>query len=192
MGGGFGEPAYMFNHTDQQSPWDRRPNFGFRCVKLDSPPPAAAAARIEVTTCDFSNSLRSRPLWWRRYPFASPGGYQLRYDLPEVDPFNFGPHVTVPVLMLNGRYDQSFPLESSQLPLFRYLGTPAKDKQHVVWDGGHGDFPDRTRIASASIGSISIWDRSRARSPWAHGRTARPTVDRFLVMAAGPKPYTGC
>jgi hypothetical protein len=54
MGGGFGEPAYMFNHTDQQSPWDRRPNFGFRCVKLDAPASAESAARIEVAPRDFS------------------------------------------------------------------------------------------------------------------------------------------
>ena len=52
LGGGFGEPTYMFNHADVQSPWDRRANFGFRCVKLDSPPTAAAAARIEVRTRD--------------------------------------------------------------------------------------------------------------------------------------------
>ena len=55
MGGGFGEPNYMFTHTDAQSPWDRRANFGFRCVKLDSPPTAVAAAHVEVTTRDYWN-----------------------------------------------------------------------------------------------------------------------------------------
>ena len=30
----------MFIDQDAQSPWDRRPNYGFRCVKLPSPPPA--------------------------------------------------------------------------------------------------------------------------------------------------------
>jgi eukaryotic-like serine/threonine-protein kinase len=54
LGGGFDEPAYMFNHTDEQSPWDRRPTFGFRCVRLDSPLSAAAAARVQVSTRDFS------------------------------------------------------------------------------------------------------------------------------------------
>ena len=52
LGGGFGEPNYMFNHTDAQSPWDRRANLGFRSVKL-SPPTAAATARVEVTTRDY-------------------------------------------------------------------------------------------------------------------------------------------
>ena len=42
MGGGFGEPSYTFYLTDAQSPWDRRPNFGFRCAKLDSPPKSEA------------------------------------------------------------------------------------------------------------------------------------------------------
>jgi hypothetical protein len=55
LGGGFGEPDYMFQQTDAQSPWDRRANFGFRYVKLDSPPTAAAAARVEVTTRDYWN-----------------------------------------------------------------------------------------------------------------------------------------
>jgi pimeloyl-ACP methyl ester carboxylesterase len=71
----------------------------------------------------------------------SSGGFQLRHDLPEADPFNFVGHVSIPVLMLNGRYDATFPLESSQLPLFHFLGTPAGDKKHVIYEGGHGIFP---------------------------------------------------
>ncbi|HYW43335.1 MAG TPA: protein kinase [Bryobacteraceae bacterium] len=55
----------------------------------------------------------------------------------EVDSWNFAPRVKAPVLMVNGRDDFRFPLETSQLPLFRLLGTPAKDKQHVVREGGH-------------------------------------------------------
>jgi pimeloyl-ACP methyl ester carboxylesterase len=70
------------------------------------------------------------------------GGLQLTVEyLPEGDPFHFAPHVTIPVLMLNGRYDTSFPVDSSQIPLFQLLGTPAKDKKHVIYEGGHGFFP---------------------------------------------------
>ena len=309
LGGGFGEPNYMFNHTDAQSPWDRRANFGFRCVKLDSPPAAAAAARVEVTTRDYwkekpvSDEVfqaytelyaydkgelhaqveetattegwsRARvtfdaaygherviahlflpknapppyqtvvyfpgafaflddkldlssvedtrgfllksgqalivpiykgmydrrdglvpggkpPAFFRDHVIAwskdlgrsldyletrkdidstkvayfgdslggaegalllavekriaaailSSGGLQLRHDLPEVDPFNFATHVTIPVLMLSGRYDNSFPLESSQRPLFRALGTPGTGKKQVIYEDGHGAFP---------------------------------------------------
>jgi dienelactone hydrolase len=310
LGGGFGEPVYMFNHTDAQSPWDRRANFGFRCVKLDSPPTAAAAARLEVTTRDywkekpvpddvfrayaelyaydkgelnaqveetanleswsrmkvtfdaayghervtahlflpknasppfqtivyfpgvgafmddkldlssledargflmksgralifpiykgtyerrdgfvpgrdpaalhrdhviawskdlgrsldyletrkdidvtkvayFGDSLGGiqgalQPAVEKRIKVAilSSGGFPLTAQvLPQANAFNFVTHVTVPVLMLNGRYDATFPLESSQRPFFHFLGTPADNKKHVIYEGGHGAFP---------------------------------------------------
>jgi DNA-binding winged helix-turn-helix (wHTH) protein/formylglycine-generating enzyme required for sulfatase activity/dienelactone hydrolase len=64
-------------------------------------------------------------------------GLKFQRALPEADPFNFIPHVTVPVLMLNGRYDEFFPLGTSQLPMFERLGTPAADKRHVLYDSGH-------------------------------------------------------
>jgi hypothetical protein len=32
-------------------------------------------------------------------------------------------------------------LESSQRPLFHFLGTPGNDKKHVIYEGGHGAFP---------------------------------------------------
>jgi cephalosporin-C deacetylase-like acetyl esterase len=65
------------------------------------------------------------------------GGFDFAKKLPEVDEVNFAPHVTVPVLMVNGKYDYVFPLESSQNPMFSSLGTPAKDKRHAVFDAGH-------------------------------------------------------
>jgi hypothetical protein len=56
---------------------------------------------------------------------------------PEVDWFNFAPRVRAPTLMLNGRYDYGYPPATSQEPLFRLLGTPARDKRHVQFDSGH-------------------------------------------------------
>ncbi len=56
---------------------------------------------------------------------------------PEEDPVNFLPRVRIPVLMLSGRYDSNFPYESSQLPFYRLLGSPAGLKKHVLFDGGH-------------------------------------------------------
>jgi dienelactone hydrolase len=64
-------------------------------------------------------------------------GLKLQRSLPEADPFNFAPRVRIPVLMLNGRYDYFFPLETSQIPLYRLLGSPADRKEHVVVDGAH-------------------------------------------------------
>jgi dienelactone hydrolase len=70
---------------------------------------------------------------------------QLQYA-PEVDVFNFLPRVRIPVLMLNGRYDYTFPLDSSQKPYFRWLGTPEKDKRHVVYDAAHDVMVNRTKV----------------------------------------------
>jgi tRNA A-37 threonylcarbamoyl transferase component Bud32/dienelactone hydrolase len=65
---------------------------------------------------------------------------------PEVDGVNFASRVRVPVLMVNGRFDFSAPFETNQLPLFRLLGSPAKDKKHVVFDSGHvPPWPDVVR-----------------------------------------------
>jgi dienelactone hydrolase len=57
--------------------------------------------------------------------------------LPEEDPINFVPRVRIPVLMINGRDDFVNTVEGSQLPLFRFLGSPPADKRHVMVDGGH-------------------------------------------------------
>jgi serine/threonine protein kinase/formylglycine-generating enzyme required for sulfatase activity/dienelactone hydrolase len=310
LGGSFGEPNYMFNHTDAQSPWERRANFGFRCVKLDSPPTTAAAAHIEVTIRDYrkekpvaedvfkvykalyaydkedlnakveeaastEGSSREKvtfdaaygnervtaylflpknasppfqvvvyfpgafafmgdkldlssveetrgfllqsgralifPMYKGAYerrdgfvPGAGPpaahrdhviawakdlsrsldyletrkdidcarvayfgdslGGIQgalqpavekrikaailssggltlTAHPPPEADPLNFVTRVTIPVLVLSGRYDATFPLESSQRPLYQFLGTPGNNKKHVIYEGGHGAFP---------------------------------------------------
>ena len=39
------------------------------------------------------------------------GGFDLRKALPEVEPINFTPRITIPTLMLNGRYDIFNPVE---------------------------------------------------------------------------------
>ena len=314
LGGGFGDPTYMFNFVDSQNPWDRRPNFGFRCVKFDSPPSAVASAAVDANYHDFSKDTPASDLLFNAYrglyaydhremnarveetgtaenwthekvtfdaaygtervvahlylpnhaspPFQvvayfpgasavlddnldldvledsldflmksgraviapvykgmyerrddlkpggkppgvfrdhvvmwskdlgrsldylqtrpdidrtrmaylgfslggsrapvllaveprfkaailSSGGFESRRDLPEVDGVNFAPRVKVPTLMLNGRYDDNFPVEASQTPLFQLLGTSAKDKKHVIYEGGHGDLPHREEV----------------------------------------------
>lgn len=62
------------------------------------------------------------------------GGLLSVHQLPEVDQINFVTRVTVPVLMLNGRYDFVLPVETAQRPMFALLGTPAKDKRHVIFE----------------------------------------------------------
>ncbi len=316
LGGGFGEPNYMFVQTDAQLPWARRSNYGFRCVKLDAPASDVAAARIEPIFRDFSKEkpvsdevfeayrglyaydktelntrveeTKTTESWiWERVSFdaaygdervtahvylpknASPpfqsvvffpgiwalfnerfdpstriesdhldfllksgraviypvyksmyerrdgfqpdgkplgdwrdhvfqwskdlgrtldylltrgdfdmtrvayegfslgaalgpsllavekrfkiailygGGFWHREELPEAHQLNFAPRVTIPVLMLNGRYDDRFPPEPSQLPMFRFLGTPDKDKKHVLFEDGHAYMDPRDEI----------------------------------------------
>jgi cephalosporin-C deacetylase-like acetyl esterase len=70
------------------------------------------------------------------------GGFEYEQTFPEVDPFNFASRVKIPVLMVNGRYDFFFPKETTQDPMFRLLGTPQKDKRHVVFESGHVPPPD--------------------------------------------------
>jgi len=65
------------------------------------------------------------------------GGFRFQKTLPEVDEINFAPRVKIPTLMVNGRYDFVFPEDSSQKPMFHFLGTPGKDKRHVVLEAGH-------------------------------------------------------
>jgi pimeloyl-ACP methyl ester carboxylesterase/predicted Ser/Thr protein kinase len=60
-----------------------------------------------------------------------------RRPLPEIDPVNFAPHIKIPVLMVNGRYDFLLPIDLSQKPLFALFGSPAKDKRHALFDSGH-------------------------------------------------------
>jgi dienelactone hydrolase len=65
------------------------------------------------------------------------GGLQQSTPAPEADTFTFAPRVRVPVLMINGDQDFIFPVQTSQRPLFDALGTPAADKKHVLYPGGH-------------------------------------------------------
>jgi poly(3-hydroxybutyrate) depolymerase len=65
------------------------------------------------------------------------GGLPFERLPSEIEPLNFAPRVQIPTLMLNGRDDFMFPVNSSQLPLFRLLGVPEPQKRHVLFDSGH-------------------------------------------------------
>src|ERR1035441_9849370 len=72
----------------------------------------------------------------------SSGGLWL--GLPqETDPWNYAPRVRIPVLMVNGRDDFVLPVETSQMPLFNALGTPAADKRYTQYAGGHANLVSR-------------------------------------------------
>jgi eukaryotic-like serine/threonine-protein kinase len=69
---------------------------------------------------------------------------------PEADPINFLPRVGVPVLMLNGRYDDGFPYETSQRPMFEMLGTPREHKRLILFEDGH--YLPRAQMISETLG----------------------------------------
>ena len=67
---------------------------------------------------------------------------------PELDAATYAPRVKAAVAMINGRSDLRFPLETSQEPLFKLLGSPTGKKIHKTFPGGHstlGWFDDVTR-----------------------------------------------
>ena len=76
-------------------------------------------------------------------------GLTMERSRPEADPINYLPHVRIPVLMLNGKYDFFFPTETSQRPFYERLGTPPADKKRVVYEGGH-DVP-RPRLIAETL-----------------------------------------
>lgn len=64
-------------------------------------------------------------------------GLFLQRSLSEVDPIHYLPRITIPVLMLNGKYDYLFPYEYSQLPFYTLLGTPKENKLIHIYDYAH-------------------------------------------------------
>ena len=64
-------------------------------------------------------------------------GLLFQHALPEAEPVNFLPRITMPVLMLNGKYDFFFPYETSQLPFYELLGTAKEHKKMFVYERGH-------------------------------------------------------
>ena len=57
--------------------------------------------------------------------------------------------ITVPVLLLAGRYDYIFPVATHQVPFMDLLGTPDKDKRHVIFEAGHLPLPRSELIRNA-------------------------------------------
>jgi formylglycine-generating enzyme required for sulfatase activity/dienelactone hydrolase len=80
------------------------------------------------------------------------GGFPYRAMPPEAHGVNYAPRITIPVLLVGGRYDYLFPLESSQEPLFNLLRTRPEDKRHVVFDAGHSPTFPRSEVIREVLG----------------------------------------
>jgi formylglycine-generating enzyme required for sulfatase activity/dienelactone hydrolase len=73
-----------------------------------------------------------------RVSILVPGGIYHRVNYrPEADPINYVTHVRTPTLMLNGRYDSSFGLETGIRPMFDLLGTPDEHKRLMLYETDH-------------------------------------------------------
>jgi tRNA A-37 threonylcarbamoyl transferase component Bud32/dienelactone hydrolase len=83
------------------------------------------------------------------------GGFLEVTGAPEMDLPNFAPRVRVPTLMVNGRDDFRFPLETSQKPMFRALGTAEAEKRHALLSGGHG--PERIELIREVLAWLDRW-----------------------------------
>ncbi len=70
---------------------------------------------------------------------------------PEVSDVTYVSRVRTPTLILNGRYDGIFPLETSSQPMLDLLGTPAEDKRLILYETDH--IPPRTEY----IREILAW-----------------------------------
>src|SRR5262249_16961442 len=64
---------------------------------------------------------------------------------PEVEPMNFAPRIEIPFLMLSGRYDFESPVDTSQKPLFKLVGTAPEHKRYVLFDNA-GHVPPRLEL----------------------------------------------
>ena len=79
------------------------------------------------------------------------GGYFLDPPPPGGDQADFVPRMEKPVLMVNGRYDYTFSVQLSQNPMFNMLGTPQKDKQHIVLESSHDVTEQRPQLVKVVL-----------------------------------------
>ncbi len=56
---------------------------------------------------------------------------------PEARVINYLPRIDIPTLMLNGRYDYRFPVETNLKPFFNIIGTNEEDKRLCIYETDH-------------------------------------------------------
>jgi dienelactone hydrolase len=65
------------------------------------------------------------------------GGLSQIKKFPEANEFNYVSYIKTPVLMLNGKYDFTFPYESTVKPMFDLLETPEQHKRLILYETDH-------------------------------------------------------
>ena len=64
------------------------------------------------------------------------GMKQLPYR-SEVDPINYVPRINIPTIMFNGRYDTTYPYDTSVKPMLDLLGTIEEHKESKIYETDH-------------------------------------------------------
>ncbi len=68
---------------------------------------------------------------------------------PEAHVLSYVTRVRTPTLILNGKFDSIFPVETSAQPLFDLLGTPPEDKRMILYDTDH--IPPRVEFIKETL-----------------------------------------
>ncbi len=114
--------------------WVLRAKDIFRSLDYLESRPDIAKERVAYLGFSFGTYLGALPCAAdRRFKVVifQAGGVAFREEL------GWARRITIPVQMINGRYDTIFPPQTSQLPLFHALGTPEKDKRHILLETDH-------------------------------------------------------
>jgi len=83
------------------------------------------------------------------------GGLSRIKKFPEATEFNYVSHVTIPVLMLNGRYDFTFPYESTVVPMYDLLGTSKEHKKLVTYETEH--YVPKSEIVKETLNWLDLY-----------------------------------
>jgi len=75
--------------------------------------------------------------------------------LPEANPINYVPRITMPYLMMVGRYDSILDHESSAKPLFELIGTPEEHKVLKVYETDH--IPPKSEYISEILAWLDVY-----------------------------------
>jgi tRNA A-37 threonylcarbamoyl transferase component Bud32 len=76
-------------------------------------------------------------------------GGACRNARPEGSSVNYVPRIRIPTLMLNGKYDTIFEVETRVKPMFDLLGTPAEHKRLILYETDH--LPPRTEYIKETL-----------------------------------------
>jgi tRNA A-37 threonylcarbamoyl transferase component Bud32/dienelactone hydrolase len=114
----------------------------------------AVEERLKVSVLVAAGLDVAAPKRWEKFQKVS-----AARSRPEVDEINYLGRVKIPTLILNGKYDTLFPVETSSKPMFELLGTRAPDKQFKLYE------TDTSLLEMKSSrkrwpGSTAIWARS--------------------------------